>query len=138
MKVDLNQMQNLQKQTTLKIMEDKLSPRDFIRVHRSFIVNLMQVDEVAENHVIINQKSVPLSIQLREDLLKRIQTIWFLTNNQCETLNPLFYSLVFAPFPQVCGISLRSTLFAQKSLLSVLLKRLLIFFVALHPLSIFA
>jgi DNA-binding LytR/AlgR family response regulator len=61
--------------TTLKIMEDKLPPRDFIRVHRSFIVNLMQVDEVAENHVIINQKSVPLSIQLREDLLKRIQTI---------------------------------------------------------------
>jgi DNA-binding LytR/AlgR family response regulator len=61
--------------TTLKIMEDKLLPRDFIRVHRSFIVNLMQVDEVAENHVIINQKPVPLSIQLREDLLKRIQTI---------------------------------------------------------------
>jgi DNA-binding LytR/AlgR family response regulator len=61
--------------TTLKIMEDKLPPRDFIRVHRSFMVNLMQVDEVAENHVIINQKSVPLSIQLREDLLKRIQTI---------------------------------------------------------------
>jgi DNA-binding LytR/AlgR family response regulator len=61
--------------TTLKIMEDKLPPRDFIRVHRSFIVNLMQVDEVAENHVNINQKSVPLSIQLREDFLKRIQTI---------------------------------------------------------------
>jgi DNA-binding LytR/AlgR family response regulator len=61
--------------TTLKIMEDKLPPRDFIRVHRSFIVNLMQVDEVTENHVSINQKSVPLSIQLREDLLKRIQTI---------------------------------------------------------------
>ena len=61
--------------TTLKIMEDKLPPLDFIRVHRSFLVNLTQVDEVAENHVIINQKSVPLSIQLREDLLKRIQTI---------------------------------------------------------------
>lgn len=61
--------------TTLKIMEDKLPPRDFIRVHRSFMVNLMQVDEVAENHLIVNQKSVPLSIQLREDLLKRIQTI---------------------------------------------------------------
>jgi DNA-binding LytR/AlgR family response regulator len=61
--------------TTLKIMEDKLPPRDFVRVHRSFMVNLMQVDEVAENHVNINQKSVPLSIQLREDLLKRIQTI---------------------------------------------------------------
>jgi hypothetical protein len=35
----------------------------------------MQADKVAENHVVINQKSVPLSIQLREDLLKRIQMI---------------------------------------------------------------
>ena len=60
---------------TLKIIEEKLPMRNFIRVHRSFIVNLTQVDEVAENHVIIAQKAVPLSISLREDLLKRLQMI---------------------------------------------------------------
>ena len=61
--------------TTLKIMEEKLPTRHFIRVHRSYLVNLVQVDEVGENHVFINGKAVPLSNALREDLLKRIQTI---------------------------------------------------------------
>jgi DNA-binding LytR/AlgR family response regulator len=61
--------------TTLKIMEEKLPPRLFVRVHRSFVVNIRQVDEVSENHVIINQKAIPLSNSLRDDLLKRIQTI---------------------------------------------------------------
>ncbi len=61
--------------TTLKIMEEKLSMQLFIRVHRSYIVNILQIDEVTESHVIIHQKSVPLSNALREDLLKRIQTI---------------------------------------------------------------
>jgi DNA-binding LytR/AlgR family response regulator len=61
--------------TTLKIMEEKLPARQFVRVHRSFVVNLSQVDEVSESHVIINQKAVPLSNSLRDDLLKRIQTI---------------------------------------------------------------
>lgn len=61
--------------TTLKTMEDKLPKPQFIRVHRSFLVNLKQIDEVSENHVIINQKAIPLSISMREDLLKRLRTI---------------------------------------------------------------
>ena len=61
--------------TTLKIMEEKLSMQLFIRVHRSYIVNILQIDEVTESHVIIHQKSVPLSNALRDDLLKRIQMI---------------------------------------------------------------
>ena len=61
--------------TTLKIMEDKLPSRHFIRVHRSFLVNLAQIDEVGENNLMINQKSVPISHSLRDDLLRRIQTI---------------------------------------------------------------
>jgi DNA-binding LytR/AlgR family response regulator len=61
--------------TTLKIMEEKLSMQLFIRVHRSYVVNILQIDEVTESHVIINQKAIPLSNALREDLLKRIQMI---------------------------------------------------------------
>lgn len=61
--------------TTLKIMEEKLPTHHFIRVHRSFMVNLTQIDEVAENHVIVAHKAVPLSNSLRDELLKRIQTI---------------------------------------------------------------
>jgi DNA-binding LytR/AlgR family response regulator len=61
--------------TTLKVMEEKLPAGHFLRVHRSFMINLTQVDEVAESHVIIDRKAIPLSHILRENLLKRIQTI---------------------------------------------------------------
>jgi len=60
---------------TLKVMEAKLPTKHFIRVHRSYIVNLAQIDEVAESHVIIARKAIPLSKALREELLKRIQMI---------------------------------------------------------------
>ena len=60
---------------TLKLMEEKLPTKQFIRVHRSYLVNLAQIDEVAESRVIIARKAIPLSKALREELLKRIQTI---------------------------------------------------------------
>ncbi|GAB2595249.1 LytR/AlgR family response regulator transcription factor [Spirosoma areae] len=61
--------------TTLKVLEDKLPGNYFVRVHRSYLVNLMQVDEVGEGHIGIKGKTIPLSHNLREALLKRIQTI---------------------------------------------------------------
>jgi len=61
--------------TSLRVMEDKLSARQFLRVHRSFMVNLTHIDEVAENHVLVAEKAIPLSPVFREELLKRIQTI---------------------------------------------------------------
>lgn len=61
--------------TTLKAMEDKLPVAYFVRVHRSYLANLTQVDEVGDGHIGIKGKTIPLSHLLREALLKRIQTI---------------------------------------------------------------
>lgn len=61
--------------TTLKVMEDKLPTDHFVRVHRSYLVNLTQVEEVGERSIGIGSKTIPLSILLRDELLKRIQTI---------------------------------------------------------------
>lgn len=60
---------------TLKLMEDKLPVNYFVRVHRSYLVNLTQIDEVGEGNIGIKGKTIPLSHNLRETLLKRIQTI---------------------------------------------------------------
>jgi DNA-binding LytR/AlgR family response regulator len=57
---------------TLKEMDDKLPPQHFLRVHRSFIVNISQIDEIAANHVVIAKKAIPLSADLRKLLLQRI------------------------------------------------------------------
>ncbi len=61
--------------TTLKVMEDKLPTNYFVRVHRSYLVNLTQIDEVGEGHIGVRGKEIPLSHNLRDALLKRIQTI---------------------------------------------------------------
>lgn len=60
---------------TLKIMEDKLPANLFIRAHRSYIVNISKLDVVAEGHVEINRKVIPLSKSHKDLLLKHIQTI---------------------------------------------------------------
>lgn len=60
---------------TLKTIEEKLSDTLFIRIHRSYVVNLLHIDEVAESHVMIAQKPIPLSAGLKEQLLQRIQTL---------------------------------------------------------------
>lgn len=60
--------------TTLKTIEEKLSANLFVRIHRSYIININQIEEVAESHVIIGRKPIPLSSGLKENLLQRIQT----------------------------------------------------------------
>ena len=60
---------------TLKDMDEKLPDRHFIRVHRSFIVNVSQIDEIATSHIVIARKAIPVSKALKEELLNRLQTI---------------------------------------------------------------
>jgi len=60
---------------TLKDLDSKLPIEHFIRIHRSYIINLSQVDEVAGTHVVIAKKAIPLSKSLRGKLLNRLQTI---------------------------------------------------------------
>jgi len=60
---------------TLKTIEEKLDNLIFLRVHRSYIINLSHIDAVAEDHVIINQKAIPVSEGLKEKLLQRIRTL---------------------------------------------------------------
>jgi DNA-binding LytR/AlgR family response regulator len=60
---------------TLKVMEEKVPSRLFIRIHRSYIVNIAQVDEVTEDEVIVAGKSIPLGAGMREMLMKSLQTL---------------------------------------------------------------
>jgi len=60
---------------TLKTIEEKLPVKLFQRIHRSYIINIMHVDEVAENHAIIAQKPIPLGTGIKEQLMQRLQTL---------------------------------------------------------------
>lgn len=60
---------------TLKDLDEKLPEKHFMRIHRSFIINISQINEIATSYVVISRKAIPLSKPLKEELLKRLQTI---------------------------------------------------------------
>lgn len=60
---------------TLKTIEEKLSMKYFLRIHRSYLINIMLVDEVIESHVMIGSKPIPLGPGMRDQLMQRIQTL---------------------------------------------------------------
>lgn len=60
---------------TLKAVEAKLSPERFIRVHRSFLVNLKAVAIINEDHLIIDGKCISVSKSSRQELMKRISLL---------------------------------------------------------------
>jgi len=60
---------------TLKTIEEKMSMQLFMRIHRSYLINISHVDEVAESYVMIAKKSIPLGTGMREQLMQRIQTL---------------------------------------------------------------
>lgn len=69
-----NQFYNIH--TTLKSVEEKLPASVFLRVHRSFIVNVSKIDTLEGGTLIINKSLVPVSNAYRAALNKRMQILW--------------------------------------------------------------
>ncbi|MCM8570699.1 response regulator transcription factor [Gramella jeungdoensis] len=61
--------------TTLKEVTNKLPDKGFLRIHRSYIVNLWHIDEIGGNHVVISGRSLPLSKTMRNELFRHLQVI---------------------------------------------------------------
>jgi DNA-binding LytR/AlgR family response regulator len=59
---------------TLRNMEDKLPAETFQRIHRSFIVNLNFVNEFNRSNITVGSKILPLSKELRPELMARLRT----------------------------------------------------------------
>ena len=61
--------------STLKEMENKLPSKNFVRTHRSYIVNLEKVDAFEENSLIITEKSIPIGKSFRKELMAKFNII---------------------------------------------------------------
>ena len=59
---------------TLKKVEEKLIHLPFYRIHRSYLVNLQNIDKVSRDDVYIGEHCLPLSKKYREGFYKRIAT----------------------------------------------------------------
>ncbi len=63
---------------TLKKVEEKLAPRQFIRVHRSYIISLNKIDEIVGNIVRIKGNEIPIGLNYKEKLEKAVNDKKFL------------------------------------------------------------
>ncbi len=60
---------------TLKAIEKELPETSFVRVHRSYLVNISKLDVLADGHLEINRKVIPVSRAHKEGLLGRLHLI---------------------------------------------------------------
>lgn len=57
----------------LKIFEQRLNSDQFIKVHRSYVINITKIDEVADTYVVMAGHKVPVSKSNKEALLNRLK-----------------------------------------------------------------
>ncbi len=57
---------------TLSGLEEKLPATRFMKVHKSYIVNLEKVTALDGNDLFINKAQIPISRNLKEDVMKRV------------------------------------------------------------------
>lgn len=61
--------------STMKGIETKLPPDEFIRIHRSFIVKFNDITEIENNNIKLGKKLLPIGKLYKEDLMKRLNLV---------------------------------------------------------------
>lgn len=59
----------------LKLIEDLLPDEQFMRIHRSYIINLNKIDVIKGNIIIAGGQEVPVGASYREEFLLRIKSV---------------------------------------------------------------
>ena len=60
---------------SLKKIEEKLPSSLFLKVHRSYIINVKKIIDIEDNSVLINRDVIPVSRSNRPDLMKRLDLL---------------------------------------------------------------
>lgn len=61
--------------STLKKIEEKLPESLFLKVHRSYIINIKKIIDIEDNSVLIKKDVVPVSRSKRPELMKRLDLL---------------------------------------------------------------
>lgn len=61
--------------TTLQEVEKQLSPSYFVRIHRSYVVNMQHIDSIEGNMLQINNRSFQVSKSKREEVFQRFKIV---------------------------------------------------------------
>lgn len=60
----------------LKNLEDELGDRRFIKIHRSYIINVDKIESFSNNTVIVRSKNIPISNSHRKEFKQFIKELW--------------------------------------------------------------
>ncbi len=58
---------------SLKAVEEKFPSEHFIRVHRSYLVNIHKIEAIEENDLVLEGKNIPIGKTYRDNLMRRLQ-----------------------------------------------------------------
>jgi len=61
---------------TLKSLESKLPNNKFVRVHRSYIIQIDSIKEIEDTTIFINDISVPIGAIYKEEFIKRLNLLY--------------------------------------------------------------
>jgi len=61
--------------STIRNVVEKMNPQKFLKVHRSYVVNLDKIKDIEDSSIQIEDKIIPVSRQNKPDLIKRIDLI---------------------------------------------------------------
>jgi len=57
----------------LKVLASKFSEEDFMRIHRSYIVNMHKISALEDGHVVINKQYIPIGKTYRSKIMERLR-----------------------------------------------------------------
>jgi DNA-binding LytR/AlgR family response regulator len=61
--------------STMKGIEKKLNTGEFMRVHRSFIVNVEKIESIEDLSILINRKFIPIGASYKDAFYKRLNVL---------------------------------------------------------------
>ncbi len=60
--------------STLRAVEDTVCKTNFLKVHRSYIVNIKKINQLTDNNININGVNIPVSKSNKAELLEKLRT----------------------------------------------------------------
>ena len=61
--------------TTMKVVQEKLDPARFLKVHRSYIVNTRKIKDIQDNTLLINGNVIPISRAHKAEVMQRLRIL---------------------------------------------------------------
>ena len=61
--------------STMKGIEQKIPIDSFVRIHRSYIVNLTKIELVENANVVVNGKKLPIGASYKADFMSKLKIL---------------------------------------------------------------